>query len=51
MDPTSRGWKLLNLAVGDSEKNNNTRGVIIFLVDETPNIIEFVVAFDDEKSV
>lgn len=46
MDPTSRGWKLLNLAVGDSEKNNNTA-----VVDETPNIIEFVVAFDDEKSV
>lgn len=43
MDPTSRGWKMPNLVVRDSEVNNNP-----VMLEETPNI-EFVLEIDNPK--
>lgn len=45
MDSTSRGWKLLNLAIGISEENNERE-----MLAETPNV-EFVLELGDGKSM
>lgn len=37
MDPKTRGWKMLNLALGDSDENNTYT-----VLNENPNNIEFI---------